>query len=543
MSNILNHNRPVISLDFVKDNYWDFSLALREPSVNTFAKPVHDCLAVFIDTNIQKCRDDLTEQLVSDTAWEDADSENSTPLTNIGLTGLDNGLLFFDPESMSNREFMKIYTESIYNFPTSNKLHLTKVKSIYDFDMSANIVVNEDGEIGKFNGGFYQGCFYAPDHNYKVLPTELGVGWKMEFVLKPYDFGNIANTLNTIHPENKGMFFYIGTRAENKWYYLYKTELPDPTQKENYADGYVDFGYFRTDDGLNAPYIKGVEERSVDIDDNYVENNYLKPEPIRTESYVEDGYIERDIDIDPSYVPATDDGFAAGQPNIKEIETDNKFITYNRTKDGRRVDDRKEENRYILTERLTKDEENYFTLFNRSNKNRFDTSNIEEYRKEHSQFYDVYADLYDNALGFQITDDGRIGYRYIVKDCENGGYKIENEYSTVNKVGINEWSKITISIRPMGNNEMKISIYVNKRLVLVSRNLPIIKLKKLNDIYTRQESVPFNISLGGGTTGLSTAVYPDFRTRPSTVLPLESAFGGSFIGYIKEFKFYTCITD
>ena len=62
----------------------------------------------------------------------------------------------------------------------------------------------------------------------------------------------------------------------------------------------------------------------------------------------------------------------------------------------------------------------------------------------------------------------------------------------------------------------------------------------LDDLEEKQEGVPFNISLGGGTQGLAEVVYLNYLRLPEYILPLEKEFGGSFIGWIKSFKFYTC---
>ena len=87
---------------------------------------------------------------------------------------------------------------------------------------------------------------------------------------------------------------------------------------------------------------------------------------------------------------------------------------------------------------------------------------------------------------------------------------------------------------------MQIYIYVNGKLVLVSRELPMLNLKLLNDLQEKQEGVPFNISLGGGSQGLAEVVYLNYMKLPEYVLPIEKEFGGSFIGWLKSFKFYTC---
>ena len=49
---------------------------------------------------------------------------------------------------------------------------------------------------------------------------------------------------------------------------------------------------------------------------------------------------------------------------------------------------------------------------------------------------------------------------------------------------------------------MQIFIYVNGYLKLISKELPELNLKPLNDTQERQEGIPFNISIGGGTQGV-----------------------------------------
>ena len=52
--------------------------------------------------------------------------------------------------------------------------------------------------------------------------------------------------------------------------------------------------------------------------------------------------------------------------------------------------------------------------------------------------------------------------------------------------------------------------------------------------------MPFNISIGGGTQGLSETIMPDYMSEPTEVFDIERHFGGSFIGDFKSFKFHTC---
>ena len=171
--------------------------------------------------------------------------------------------------------------------------------------------------------------------------------------------------------------------------------------------------------------------------------------------------------------------------------------------------------------------------------------NDDEYFKEHAERYNIYNDLWRNALAFQVTDDGRVGYKYLVKDCdaENPGcsYKILSEWSNPDNVPYGEWVNIHVRILPCGTDNMRLMFYVDGRLVLYSKEMPKLKLRELYDSSDKQEGVPFNISLGGGTQGLAETVYEDWRTYEGTPLyPLQKEFGGSFIGLFKSFKFYSC---
>lgn len=87
---------------------------------------------------------------------------------------------------------------------------------------------------------------------------------------------------------------------------------------------------------------------------------------------------------------------------------------------------------------------------------------------------------------------------------------------------------------------MRIFIYVNDKLILCSKYLPLLNLRALNEEQSKQESVPYNISIGGGTQGLCDVILPNFWVIYDKILPLEENFGGTFLGYIKSFRFYTC---
>jgi hypothetical protein len=74
-------------------------------------------------------------------------------------------------------------------------------------------------------------------YNYKVLPDRLSGmggeiekynpcldGWTATFRLNKSSESCTGNTLNNLYPDNKGFFFYMGTRSENKFWNLFSGE-------------------------------------------------------------------------------------------------------------------------------------------------------------------------------------------------------------------------------------------------------------------------------------------------------------------------------
>ena len=336
----------------------------------------------------------------------------------------------------------------------------------------------------KLSGGWYQGFFQTGNGcDYKVLPSKLdNDGWEMQFILKPENkvFSTTKPTLNDIYPENKGIFLYIGTRAENKWYKYYNDKNEDTSLTFT----------------------------------NVVDNNGVQED------------IKHDIKND-----------------IIKFKTDNKFIFYNRTKNGvtTKTENPPESIDIIMNKYRVSDSENYFILMNRA-KSGYTTKTISNYETSHPiSHYDLVKDLIDNALSFQIKEDGSVGYKYLVRNCESENeYEILNEWSYPNLINLGEWVTIDVRFRPIENKFMRLMFYINGKLVLYSKELPVLNLRQLDDIYEKQEGVPYNISIGGGTQGLCDVVYDDKDKLSETVLFLEKEFGGSFIGLFKSFKFFTC---
>jgi hypothetical protein len=186
--------------------------------------------------------------------------------------------------------------------------------------------------------------------------------------------------------------------------------------------------------------------------------------------------------------------------------------------------------------------ENLFLLMNRTCTG-YNVHNIDELRNQYSTEYNVYNDVYNNALAFRITDEGAIGYRYLTVDCEKENkLGVEEGYSKNGIIKENQWQVINVKIDAIGN-VMKLRFYVDGKLIFVTKELPKLDLRHLKEEKEKQEGVPFNISLGGGTQGLIDTILPNYMLDPYRVYPLEKYFAGTFIGYLKSFKFYNCTME
>jgi hypothetical protein len=254
-------------------------------------------------------------------------------------------------------------------------------------------------------------------------------------------------------------------------------------------------------------------------------------------------YIEPELDIS-DFEYYTDNGFNLFEANQYYFYTDNKFMMFDRTKNGYTIKNWVEGTQMMYYGRRSQFTGNLFILMNRT-KTGYTVNTIDELRDQSANNYNPYNDLYNNALAFRITDKGEIGYRMLTIDCEKEGRdktSIIEGYSFENVIPDCEW--VTIMVRLCFTlDKMKIMFYVNGKLVYITRELPSLDLKALNELYEKQEGVPYNISLGGGTQGLAETIQPNYMLNPTRVYPLEKAFAGSFIGYLRSFKMYNCFME
>lgn len=641
MANLKVNNYHNLKLRINKDEYWDFFV--NKDSYGSFKIDglYDDCLISYIDLCDPECTDG-TEWVYSKNTYS-WDKALVTPYTlyNITYTGVDNGLFTFRKDRISNKDFVKIFQENKYEIPeddTRLKLHAVSGNTLqYEYPLHI-----EECQA-KLNGGFFQGFFETECDKYQILPSKFKSGDDMyfEFTLKKCDFEPESDkTLNDKYPENKGIFFYIGTRSENKWIYQYDKDDVDGLEecyelgvddfvedgeinKEDYIignfyspnpdfDGYDPFelgdytNYNYYDDSLYADdycdwndmydYLEIETEKKPKIIDETKphktltwccgeisdEEYYLKPffhgcgcpitykripkekdpydpNPLKGctefgDDYLFDNgelmsvdeamdYIEAELDI-TDFDYQTDNGFSLNQANQYYFYTDNKFMIFDRTKNGYTIKNWVEGTQLMYFGRKSQFTGNLFILMNRT-KTGYTVNTIDELRDQSANNYNPYNDLYNNALGFRITDKGEIGYRMLSIDCEKEGRDkttVIEGYSFENIIPDCEW--VTVMVRLCFTlDKMKLMFYVNGKLVYISQDMPSLNLKALNELYEKQEGIPYNISLGGGTQGLAETIQQNYMLNPTRVYPLEKNFAGSFIGYISSFKIYNCFME
>lgn len=552
MSNILNNNRVPFTTKLNYRDCWDFCLA-NDALIYTAPFNLEACTVTSIDLNKGDCV--WFDVLYGDKEWKEAVNERLT-FNNIGYTGVDNGLIYYEKDKISNKDFLNIFLNSQFEIPSNDKrLQLRMVNGnnqIFDYATRITYVDNTT-QVLECNGGFYQGFWKSETTNYQVLPNLNDENLCFEFELNPSSLLKNDNyTINSRYPENKGLFFYLGTRSENKFWKYYDTIEFDKSLNDYFDDDYTTDSY--KIDCLNLEYAQDDSYEALIfryLDDNgYISREYLNYSMedfmneciIGSTYYFDDDYVTPDINIIEDEI--IEDNKLSQPKKTFEIKTNNKFLFFDRTCDGFKTTNWDENNEIVIEDYKRPNIGNYFTLFNRTCEGHT-VHTIQNVIDKKLQEYDVLADLYNNAIAFQIKEDGSIGYKYLVKDCDNNTYKILSEFSKENMVKSDQWSKITIDIQKCLDTPleklMEIKIYVNNKLKLVSQKLPFINFRALNDDIEKQEGVAYNISLGGGTQGLCDVIYPRYFQLPKYCLPLEKEFAGSFIGYIKSMTIFNCV--
>ena len=504
------------SLLLRKDRYYDFVLSLdNAPTILLTGDLTKKCLISYIDTNNPACIIDNSLLFSSNDYVYDKAINDDLSLKNIGFTGIDTSLVPFDIDSVTTEDFANIVQNTTLDIVSGDtRLQLVPVSGntkLYSYPCE---IVSETGNTSgetyyKLNGGFLQGFYKTCDDKYQVLPQFINGAWNLEFVIRPRtDYvesgdtsGSTANTLNMMYPDNAGIFFYMGTRAENKFVEYFGCEDIDKYPLRNSGD-------------------------------TSGETTGATPLLMTSEGHIAESGLEYDI------------------------TTDNAYLIYDRTCDGYTTETWTRGDTLRLTLKKRDIKKNLFTLMDRTCSG-FTTDTLEKYLDERPEMYindkcNIIKDLIGNAFALKINPDGSIGYKYLIRDCDNElGFRIAEENGFPGAIKNDEWNVINVMCKildggvddcgvPLGERKMKIYIYINGYLKFVSQELPEFNFRALNDFCDKQEGVAYNISLGGGTQGLIESLWFNKMNGSKHIFPIEQNFAGSFIGDIRSFKFYDC---
>jgi hypothetical protein len=548
---ISNYYFRNVRSELVNADYWDFHLTsddqgqcldyatMCQDSCSSNFDIVTDKLVMWFDTSQSGTTTDGTS-LTSLVEWEGVDIKPSSGITlcDFGLTGVDNGrydmlsgitvtlttgdtkvvlypvtgytiqqVTFTGCTSAVTTIISGITATTCYSYTSDTRYVTSKGKYDYPYTYRTGSTTPEGCIVGPtvcLNGGFYQGFFKLdfleptpiledvedprcgtitqkliegdPDATkYDLMPTEFEDGWTMETWIKwdnSYCDGCSAttltmsgssattattvcvtgNTLNNTFTGNTGFFFYIGTRAENKFQNVFSGETG-----------------LRTCHGIPLS-----PDDDMDIDTGG-----------------QSWFTQNSRGLPSCWCPCP----TGSTPTILTgATTATTATTITRT----------------------------------------------------------YCDqLSENALGFRVLPDGRIGYRKMTVQvgCFNNkdritGTTMEEGYSenpvfmtgdTFNHVAVTYTAGSGVkNTLPSGT----LKFWVNGRVVYRVKDFIGLQLRALDEWSDKQLGVPFNISWGGGTQGLLESQTFGGPDPADQGLDLATYFTGTFDGELSQLRFY-----
>lgn len=485
---------------------------------------------------------------------EDFSCYSSSTSCDIGLTGIDNGLVdkmtgetinftlgLFEDSVKFNRKYydrrMKLFQVTGY---TSQYNSFSGFNDTILYD-----VVSKSGNEGKYHelyGGFYQGFYKLFGYDYEVIPERQNKGWSVEMLLKPrivneYNPSVGQTTLNEIYPKNKNTFFYLGTRSENKFYH--------------HADGHPISGYTRVTSSLSncletcSCCLLGSDDRCLYVypprsDDNRHDphknygcsvcgsTDFLRPDNncgvLTGETCSSCGCVEKDYDICGWECKTHCNG------NVQSIEStcesDPLFDGISNALSFKLCGDPKNPSIGVKVLTLTGDCVTTGT---------YETKEITYQTGYTVTEYCTTKKIYDDCLTVNeeyLNEDhwflvDFVWERYTWLDtCDlwyKGGLGEITEYKYLESLANNTTSLITVPYTQTGGTKSsqielvklnenwlinkfdrvgRLKIYVNGKLFDTIENFEEVIPRPLNTNKEKQVGVPFNISWGGGTQGL-----------------------------------------
>ena len=493
----------------------------------------------------------------------------TTEICDVGLTGIDNGLTT-EMSGITMTAFTGLYTTTAqtynrYIYDRRFKMHPISGNTTpqdrlwndnsYSYGLSYVDAGGDIGTVAKLNGGFYQGFYKLQGYDYEVFPTRVSEGWSVEMLLKYQFTGDTNIGLNARYPENKGTFFFMGSRAENKFYH--------------YADGSPssDTGYTRVTSGLTCMHTCGCSitgGTGSDCIPVYQPSGVTSsnctcgcPCSCSTEASIKE--------LDPLY-----DGVSNAMSIRFSGDTGNPRVCVKE---------------YLITGSCipsgvcltgTSYVTGVTTVEWCSTKGIFDDCSFTQYPLfEHWVQIDAVfeRDVYFDCKDLDYLGGlGQIEKQVFTASSANNSISLvmppithEEGYSGYTPAKTTEVKITDLWLEQKEYRRGTLKIFVNGRLFMVCEDFEEIIPRPLNTFKERQVGVPFNISVGGGTQGLkdnltfsggcpaelSGITYqqdPECLTTEdldntiysglTTNIFLEEIFGGSFIGQISTFTMY-----
>ena len=485
-----------------------------------------------------------------------------TGVCDVGLTGIDNGLVTnmtgqtlyysmgirddykFDPLYYDRRFKMRPVTG--YTQSPNERFSGITAQTLY------NIVTKTATTIGQYYelyGGYLQGFYKLFGYDYEVLPERMNKGWTVEMMLKPrlideYVPSSGQTYLNNIYTENSGTFFFMGARAENKFYH--------------YADGITDTfsGYTRVTSGLteclgtcacsntaitNSNCYSLYPASAITISQNCQKTTVVQ-EDHNPENDSFSNALSLRFDGDPSNPHLCVKFLLLTGSCVTTGSCETTGLTF--------------ESGYTITE-ICSSEGIYDVCATGS-------TGIEKWL-----MLDVVFERNITWNDCDLLNMGGLGdirqMHYTASTYNNSVSLIGPPLTHSGNTYPSKVETIQLNRKWLDQREYrlgKLKFFVNGKLFMTIENFEEIIPRELNEVKEKQIGVPFNISWGGGTFGLresltfsgcSGATGPYIQdpevmcdntlsgtslSALTTNILLEQNFGGTFMGGISEFRMY-----
>ena len=170
--------------------------------------------------------------------WSKAQSDN-IDLIDFGLTSFDNGRtnIMWDGITLTPNDTLfsmyRIGYNDVLNPSTFNYSGISAT-TIYDSYSISAITTGSSGNYFMLDGGYLQGFYKLDGYNYELFPSR-------------YNNGITIETLLYLQPDSYGIFYMMGTRAEDKYNPYFDGELITgntitgiTTSNDNYLDSFLE---------------------------------------------------------------------------------------------------------------------------------------------------------------------------------------------------------------------------------------------------------------------------------------------------------------